>query len=907
VSHQTCVKMSLGFIAVVALVAGAALPAWAADYTWNGLGGNDNWSTGGAGGNWSGSAAPGSNTGAVLHFAGSTRTSPNQDIANPFYLYRLEFASGAASFTLGGNQLNFTGGSDCIIQNSSNAQIINNNMDTSACGSDDPGLQFSGSGTGAVTLNGNISGTKRFKMTGSGYTLILTGNNTQAGSQIDSGTLLFGSDTALGDPSAGWFNIYGGTIGATNGPHTITNALTHFQNGSGLSIAATSTALTLASATIDNSGGETITVNSTPANLFTMSGKVTGNELIKAGTGTMRLTNATSTFSQLIVNAGVLEFTSIANKNVSAPSAIGQADNEDGRTQLGAGTLRYVGTDSGGHSSNRVIKLIGDGTIEASGVGTLTLTGGVIHDSSTRNLTLGGTGAGIESGVIGTGSGTVTKTGNGTWTLSNTNNTYNGATAVNGGTLRLGATNAVRNAVTINSATLDLGAYSQTMSNTMTLTSGSVTASGGTLSFNTDNGIVSTGTSSITGGVFNNIPNNDVRTIAVNSGSLVIDSQVTNSGRLTKTGTGLLSITSAATNYTGDTYINGGTFRIPLANLSGGGLKFGSNEAVVGSVLESSGSFTRSTNGGAGGVTWTPGSAKSAGGFSAYGSKLTVNLGGDLHQVRFSNSDFVTSGYALIFGSPTANAEVEFKNPIHLADTTQTITVNSGTGGDFATLSGALTNGGLTKEGNGTLALSNTNTYTGATDIKAGMILVKVAGALPSSSTVTVRSGATLAVDTTIVLTKTATWDSGSKLGGSGTYDVASGFTPPSGVHIAPGLSVGTLTVDELVNLASGGILDIQVDGATADKLQVTGNLTLGGTSVLNVTEINPGTFTSIAIVTYAGSLTGTFAPANTHLPPGYSISYATAGQIRLLPEPATMALLAIGGLGMLIRRRRHG
>jgi autotransporter-associated beta strand protein len=218
----------------------------------------------------------------------------------------------------------------------------------------------------------------------------------------------------------------------------------------------------------------------------------------------------------------------------------------------------------------------------------------------------------------------------------------------------------------------------------------------------------------------------------------------------------------------------------------------------------------------------------------------------------------------------------------------------------------------LTKTTSGTVSLSKANTYTGATDIKAGMILVKLASAL-NNTAVTVRSGATLAVDSGVILTKTATWESGAILGGNGKYDIGAAFGP-AGIHIAPGMSVGTLTVDDGVNLSSGGNLDIEVDGTQtqqADLLQVTkttglGNLTLGATSVLNVTEINPGTFTSIAIVTYAGSLTGTFAPANTHLPPGYSISYDTPGQILLLPEPATMALLGLGAFGIAFNRRRR-
>jgi len=210
--------------------------------------------------------------------------------------------------------------------------------------------------------------------------------------------------------------------------------------------------------------------------------------------------------------------------------------------------------------------------------------------------------------------------------------------------------------------------------------------------------------------------------------------------------------------------------------------------------------------------------------------------------------------------------------------------------------------GSFTKTGSGTLALSGGNTYSGATTIAGGMILVKLASAL-NNTAVTVQNGGTLAVNFGVNLTHAATFDSGSTLGGNGTYTPGGTFGP-TGVHIAPGLSVGTLTVGNNVDLHDLGVLDIQVDGASADLLQVTGNLTLGGSSVLNVTVLNPGTFTSIPIATYTGSLIGTkFTTENLA---GYSISYDTPGQILLLPEPATMALLGLGALGMAFNRRRR-
>ena len=101
-------------------------------------------------------------------------------------------------------------------------------------------------------------------------------------------------------------------------------------------------------------------------------------------------------------------------------------------------------------------------------------------------------------------------------------------------------------------------------------------------------------------------------------------------------------------------------------------------------------------------------------------------------------SSTVTAGTAQILsGGSAANA-----GSVDLDGGTRTFTVADGSAASDLLVSAAITNGGLTKAGTGTLTLSGVNTYTGATTVSAGRLSVN--GSL-AASTVTVSSGATLA------------------------------------------------------------------------------------------------------------------------------------------------------------------
>jgi fibronectin-binding autotransporter adhesin len=127
--------------------------------------------------------------------------------------------------------------------------------------------------------------------------------------------------------------------------------------------------------------------------------------------------------------------------------------------------------------------------------------------------------------------------------------------------------------------------------------------------------------------------------------------------------------------------------------------------------------------------------------------------------------------------------------------------------------------------------------------------------------------------------------ESGGTLGGTGTLSVTrAGATEIvrvlDGGTISPGASVGTLNIDEACSIA--GTLKVEVDGATADVLAIAGDLDLSAvTDIIEVVELSAATLASYTVVTYTGSLIGTFDTAT--LPAGYSVDYGTANEINLV------------------------
>jgi len=256
-----------------------------------------------------------------------------------------------------------------------------------------------------------------------------------------------------------------------------------------------------------------------------------------------------------------------------------------------------------------------------------------------------------------------------------------------------------------------------------------------------------------------------------------------------------------------------------------------------------------------------------------------VGIGGEMYA---SPTAFVTGNGYLGGGNYT--------NTISLAGGTTMVYLSSAD----QTLGGEISGDGALQvraPSNGILTLSAANSYTGATTVNSGTLIVGVAGvgSTAADSAVTVASGATL--------------------GGTGTIN---GSVAVSG-SIAPGNGgIGKLTVNNDVTWTPGNAWKFELGvGNTSDLLDITGtgNDFLKGTGsgwtfdFLGSTAL--GTF---SLVTWAGTtnfVAGDFAAINYAGPVvgEFSISSNTL-YFTAIPEPGTALAGLLLGLGLLRRRR---
>jgi fibronectin-binding autotransporter adhesin len=267
-----------------------------------------------------------------------------------------------------------------------------------------------------------------------------------------------------------------------------------------------------------------------------------------------------------------------------------------------------------------------------------------------------------------------------------------------------------------------------------------------------------------------------------------------------------------------------------------------------------------------GGVNMTGGTLQSSGGFQWNYTNLNTNASADTATISGPLNLRGDGGY-----------------------TTMAVSVADGAAATDLLISGNISqlfaSMGITKSGAGTMELSGNSSYTGATTVSAGKLVVN--GNISTSNT-TVQAGATL--------------------GGSGTVGAV---TVQNNGILAPGNSPGTLTFTGDLTLDAGSISDFEINSFSLGNYDLavaaaagTQNVSFNG--ILNLFfQSGFSTVGSIKIFDFDGYSGAFTSVIPTGLASGFTASFDNAtGIVTVVPEPGAALL---GGLGMLalLRRRR--
>ena len=686
---------------------------------------------------------------------------------------------------------------------------------------------------GTYTFNGVISSTSSAGLTvnatsGSTGSLVLGGANTYTGATtINAGTLSISSVANGGSNS---------NLGASS------NAASNLVLGGGTLSYTGTNASTDRNFTLTNGTTSTISVTTSTETLTLSGSAAAGNgSITKAGAGTLALTGASSHSGNTTVSAGPL-----ALGNVNA---------------LQNSTLNT------GSSGSQVVTLTVAGTNTYNLGG---LAGADALDIAGNSLSVGSNNADSTFSGNLTGTGNLTKQGSGTLILSGTN-TYSGKTAINGGTISINADSRLGTApgsVIADQLSLNGGTLAITTGFTMSTNRGiTLGAGGGTIN-------VATSETLAYGGVIAGSGNALAKT---GSGTLSLSGINAYTGTTTiSAGTLRLNGTASTNTIAGDILVNGGTLNYQTSNneqisdtanlsVSSGVVDFVTRSESLNSLNVSGGAVnissgtltlgsTASFTGGTTTISGTPGR------ISVTGSTTFGN--GTIDYSHASNNNtraLVLGGNVNVNASTTANLTNSSGGTarLDLNDASRTFTVgdNANMNIGWVVTSNNTASGALVKAGNGTLTLSNTNTYTGGTSINAGTLtLGHATNTLADSAAVIVSGGALNLGSNTdtvgaVTITSGTIAGSGTLTGssyalqggtvnanlGTGTITATSGSTTLNGAAASTTVNInsGALALGSAGSLASTAAISV-ASGATFDLTARSSGYSLGNGSTLN-------------------------------------------------------------------------
>ncbi len=750
--------------------------------------------------------------------------------------------------------------------------------------------------TGTITFFNTSSLTAGSLILGGTGATPATGTITMtAGSTLTTGSLAVGTAGDIWTPSTGTVilnatNTLPATIFASFGNLTIssgTTALgqatttTGLLNLAGGSMNMADFTLTLGSLTgagnlTNTSGGttaQTITIGSDNTSPAAYSGAIsdgtnTGSvSITKIGTGSLTLSGNNTYSGTTTLSAGTL--------NINSPTAIGS-----GPFTISAGATTIDNTSGAPItlSNNNVQNW--NANFAFTGTNNLNLGTGAVSMSAARQITVNG-GILTVGGVI-SGAFNLNKLGVGALTLSGAN-TFTGGATLSLGTLNINnaqALGTVAGTFIISGGTIDntsgspitLINYPQTWGNSFIFT--------GTNYLNLGTGAVTMSAAP---------------TVTVNGGELAIGGIISGAFKLTKAGTGMLTLFGANT-FTGGTTLNAGTLNInnsqalgtvagtftiaagtAIDNTSGApittlnypqawnlgftftgtqNLNLGNGNIVLSAaptVTTTAGALTiggaisgnfRLTKAGAGTLTISGASSSTAG--------TTLNAG--TININNTNALGTVAGTFIINGGTIDNTSAGAITTINYPMTwggdfafTGTQNLNFGTGAvamsaarqvsiNGGTLAvGGIISGGfrLTKSGAGILTLSGVNTFTGGTTLNAGTLNINSANALGTVAGTFIINGGSID-NTTAGSITTVNYPI--------TWNADIAFTGTQNLNLGTG--VVTMGASHQVTVTNNTLTVGGAISSAANDLTKLGNgtLTLGGAISIKNLNINAGT-----------------------------------------------------------------
>jgi fibronectin-binding autotransporter adhesin len=535
------------------------------------------------------------------------------------------------------------------------------------------------------------------------------------------------------------------------------------------------------------------------------------------------------------------------------------------------------------------------------GVGTFNMSGGVVTGSATSLMTINGGSSLIDSGGTNSlgsitnngsisfsnagtmtrslpisGTGAVTKSGAGQLNFSGSNS-YGGGTTINAGSINMESANALgTGGLTMNRGGALLASFSGTLANSMAL---GATGSGDHAFLRNAAGTVLTGS---------------ITSSAASGSRLIVYSNLTGTttfqGNTISMGSEKFYVwTPGATNKAlSDAVVT--TFDNVAFSTAADFEQAGSNVRVlagttmtIGGQLTSPGNWSQFTmNGGnvtvTGGIDFSPGAIAAAGMALNSGTLTTPFIYGTQWQVGTANElTTLFNGTRLVASADAADflrvrLDGNTGNPYGAAARIGNGGLPLDTNGFNVTIANGLANataatGSLTKEGAGLLTLTGSNTYSGATTVNAGGLLVD--GAHAGAGLVSVANAA--------------------RFGGDGS--LAGGLTLLSGARFIfnPSATLdvtGAVALDDSFGVASL----VNADGSSIDW----GSIATGTYTLINTTS----TFDNIL----------NFSVANAAPIDAGRTAYFQNGSLQLVivPEPGAVALAALGiGVAAWARRRR--